>query len=91
MEVYDEYGKRWDKDEFFKMAIEWTTWTDYKTGEEIEAWDADSYEEEYPNESRLSMKNGYTDFLESLGYRLSKTKSDFYSDGLRFSTSTYFS
>ena len=33
----------------------------------------------------------YTDFLESLGYKLSFYKADFYSDGLRFSTSTEFS
>ena len=84
IEVYDEYGDKQDKDEFFKMAIEWTTWRGK------EAWDADSYDKEHPNERKWSCKNDYTDFLESLGYKLSKYKSDFYSDGLLFSTTTDF-
>ena len=33
VEVWDEYKKKQDKEEFFKMALEWTTWN----GEE--AWD----------------------------------------------------
>ena len=89
--IYDEYGEQQDKEEFFKMAIEWTTWKDHKTGKIEEAWDADSYYREHPTENRLSCRNDYTDFLESLGYTLSKSKSDFYSDGLRFATSTEFS
>lgn len=85
IEIYDEYGEKQDKEEFFKMALEWTAWR----GEE--AWDADSYDAAYPNERHFSCRNEYTDFLEDLGYKLSKYKSDFYSDGLRFATTTEFS
>lgn len=84
VEIYDEYGGKQDKEAFWKMALDWTTWK----GEE--AWDADSYDEAHP-EPHFLWKNEYTDFLESLGYTLSKYKSDFYSDGLRFATSTDFS
>ena len=90
VEVYDEYGEKQDKEEFFKMALSWTTWKDRKTNKVVEAWDSDTYYMENPKESRLSCRNEYTDFLESLGYKLSESKSDFYSDGLRFSTSTDF-
>lgn len=84
IEIYDEYGEKQDKDEFFKEAIEWTTWNGH------EAWDSDSYNKEHPKERKFSCENEYTDFLESLGYKLSEYKSDFYSDGLRFSTTTDF-
>jgi hypothetical protein len=84
IEIYDEYGEKQDKDDFFKEAIEWTTWNGH------EAWDADSYNKKYPKERKFSCENEYTDFLESLGYKLSEYKSDFYSDGLRFSTATDF-
>lgn len=84
VEVWDEYGDKWDKDKFFKEALSWTTWK----GEE--AFDADSYHKAHPEEHEYSSCNDYTDFLESLGYKLSSTKSDFYSDGLRFATSTDF-
>lgn len=92
VEVYDEYGEKQDKEEFFKDAVEWTTWTNNDTKETKEAWDSDSYYNDNPNEvyPYLSSKTEYTDFLESLGYTLSKYKHDFYSDGLRFSTSTDF-
>ena len=84
IEIYNEYGEKQDKDEFFEMALNWTTWSNE------EAWDSDSYHLAHPNEKDWIYKNEYTDFLESLGYKLSKNKSDFYSDGLRFSTSTDF-
>ena len=84
IEIFDEYDEKQDKEEFFNMALNWTTWD----GEE--ALDSDSYYDNHPEERRWSCKNEYTDFLESLGYKLSKTKSDFYSDGLRFSTSNEF-
>ena len=91
VEVYDEYGERQVKDAFFRCAVEWTTYKEYQTGEEREAWDADSYHRERPDERVFSSRNEYTDFLESLGYKLSEYKADFYSDGLRFSTHTEFS
>lgn len=90
VEVYDEYDTKQDKEEFFNMAINWTTWKDLKTGKVSEAWDAESYHREHPTERQWSCTNEYTDFLESLGYKLSQYKSDFYSDGLRFATSTDF-
>lgn len=91
VEIYDEYGELQDKEEFWNMALNWTTWKDHKTNQVVEAWDSDSYNKEYPSVmSRFSCKNEYTDFLENLGYKLSKYKSDFYSDGLRFATNTDF-
>ena len=84
IEIYDEYGDKQDKEEFWKEALGWSAWNGH------EAWDADSYDKEHPNEKHFSWENEYTDFLESLGYKLSKYKSDFYSDGLRFSTTTDF-
>lgn len=89
-EIFDEYDEKQDKEEFFNMALDWITWEDYKTGLIYDAWDSDTYHEAYPEEKDYIYRNNYTDFLESLGYKLSKNKSDFYSDGLRFSTSTDF-
>lgn len=90
--VFDEYGEIQDKEEFWKMALEWTTWKDHKTGKTVEAWDGGSYEREHPNESKWVNDTELTRLLEREGYKFtSYTKSDFYSDGLRFSTSTDFS
>ena len=80
VEIYDEYDELQDKEDFFKEALEWGK----------DDWDSDAYYKKFPNESVLCHENEYTDFLESLGYKLSMSKSDFYSDGLRFSTSTEF-
>lgn len=84
IEIFDEYNIKQDKDEFFNIALNWATWSNG------EAWDSDSYHLAHPDEKDWICKNEYTDFLESLGYKLSKNKSDFYSDGLRFATSTDF-
>lgn len=84
VEIFNEYNEKLDKDEFFNEALDWVTWNGK------EAWDADSYDLAHPDEKVYSCKNEYTDFLESLGYKLSKYKNDFFSDGLRFSTSTEF-
>ena len=80
IEIFNEYNEKEDKEEFFKMALNW----------DKESWDSDSYYLAFPDEKVWNCKNEYTDFLESLGYKLSKNKSDFYSDGLRFATSTDF-
>lgn len=91
VEVYDEYGDKQDKDEFFKMALEWTTWKNDKTGKVEEAWDSESYHREHPNESIWICNSELTRLLEKEGFELSKVnKSDFYSDGLLFSTSNDF-
>ena len=87
-EIYDEYGEWHDKKEFYDEAINWTTWGDK------EAWDSDSYDayEKSQNPSYQSYKcsGEYINMLESKGFILSKNKSDFYSDGLRFATTTEF-
>jgi hypothetical protein len=80
IEIFNEYNEKEDKEEFFKMALNW----------DKESWDSDSYHLAFPDEKVWNCKNEYTDFLESLGYKLSKDKSDFYSDDLRFATSTDF-
>jgi hypothetical protein len=97
IEIYDEYGEKQDKDEFFKMALEWVTWKD-ADGNEQEAWDSDSYSnwelKENPNVNRnflYGKGTEYTKFLEDEGFKLSETKHDFYSDGLRFATFTEYS
>lgn len=76
--VFDEYGDGQDKEEFFGMAT--------SDG----GLDYDGYHAGHPEERMLAVKTSYTDWLEQLGYRLSRNKSEFYSDGLRFSASTNF-
>lgn len=86
VEIYDEYGDRQDKEEFWEMAINW--------GKE-NGWDSEAYEKHQKEIGEPVYEgiyaNDYTIFLEHCGYKLNRSKSDFYSDGLRFSTSTYFS
>ena len=78
--IYDEYGEKQNKNEFIEMAFAW------------DGWDAASYKEEYPRESRWICKSELIDALDNAGYQFSSiTRSDFYSDRLRFSTSTDFS
>lgn len=96
IEIYDEYGDKQNKDEFFDMAINWTTWTDPKTGKEKEAWDGEAYEEwekeNNPNRRIYDYSDSeYCKFLKEQGIEINKYGMDFYSDGLRFSTSVEFS
>lgn len=95
IEIYDEYGDKQDKEEFWNMAINWTTWINRKTGEEKEAWDGKSYElweqTQNPNRYTFTYNSEYCGFLRGLGYNIEWPYTDFYSDGLRFSTSTEFS
>ena len=85
--IYDEYDELQDKEEFWKMALEWG---------QPDGWDNANYEK-YERE-----KNNYyyqppvtgelTDLLRSEGYKFtSLSNSDFYSDGLRFAGFTEFS
>lgn len=94
-EIYDEYGDKQDKEEFWEMALNWTTWVDHKTGEEKEAWDGKSYElweqEQNSKYHGYNYFTDYTSFLQELGYEVDWPYTDFYSDGLRFSTNTKFS
>lgn len=88
--VYDEYNKKQDKEKFFNDAVNWTTWN----GEE--AWDSKTYNEwersQNPNWITYKCSGDLIEKLISDGYKMiSESNSDFYSDGLRFSTSTEFS
>lgn len=84
IEIYDEYGEKQDKDEFLKMAFDLTQGR----------WDSISYYESQIKKGKkpyLGFHNEYVRFLESQGLKMSYTYNDFYSDGLRFSTSLDFS
>ena len=75
--LVDEYGEVMDKDEFFKMALEW------------DGYDIDTYNEAYPGSIWYPDKETYSLF-ENEGFVLAKAKTEFYSDGLRWATSTDF-
>lgn len=89
IEIYDEYNEKQDKDEFFKEALEWTTWK----GEE--AFDSKSYAEWEQSQGHypfISTKDTeYIRLLTEEGFNVEWPYNDFYSDGLRFSTSVEFS
>lgn len=80
VEVYDEYDEKQDKEEFWEMALSWG-------GDN--GLDSDAYAREYNERSSYDTDNSH--FFEIQGYKLGKTKHDFYSDGLRFSVHTEFS
>lgn len=81
VKIYDEYGKTYDKEEFF-------TWAAGKT----DGWDAESYDKKHPNEYKWYNDGEYIDLLEAEGFEFTTdARSEFYSDGLRFATSTDFS
>ena len=80
--VYDEYGEKQDKEEFWKFALEWG---------QPDGWDSASYEKEY-KEHIYPVSGELTDLLRQEGYKFtSYSNSDFYSDGLRFAGFTEFS
>jgi hypothetical protein len=92
VEVYDEYGEKQDKDEFFDMAVNWTTWTNHRTGKTGEAWDSQTYKNEHPEDYCGRCDNELIQYLENNKVKfISYDRSDFYSDGLRFATSIEFS
>lgn len=81
--IYDEYDELQDKEEFWKMALEWGYEKDN------EGWDAASYEEKHTS---YPVTGELTDLLKKEGYKFTTyTNSDFYSDGLRFAGFTDFS
>ena len=83
--IYDEYDELQDKEEFWKMALEWG----YEKDDE--GWDAASYEE-HDNSHIYPITGELTDLLRQEGYKFtSRSNSDFYSDGLRFAGFTEFS
>lgn len=96
IEIYDEYGNKWDKKEFFDMAINWVTCINRDTGKEEEAWDGKSYENweiSQGNHSRYLPRDcdQNIQLLVQNGFKVEWPYTDFYSDGLRFSTSNEFS
>ena len=88
--IYDEYGVQQDKEEFWNMALNWG----YKKDGE-EGWDGEAYEEwemnRNPKYKPITHETDYSKFIEQCGFKTNKYKTDFYSDGLRFATSTDFS
>lgn len=83
IEIYDEYDDKQDKEEFWNMALKWG---------EFEGWDAGTYEAEHPSNFPYCHSSDLVEVLKREGYKFtSPSCSDFYSDGLRFSTSTDFS
>jgi hypothetical protein len=89
--IYDEYGEQQEKEEFYEMAINWNTWKD-KEGKEVPAYDSASYHDKYPGGRIYTCDNELVKYLIQEGVKfISKGRSDFYSDGLRFATTTEFS
>ena len=84
--VYDEYGEKQDKEEFWKDALEWG---------QPDEWDAASYEKyerEHDTYTHYPITGELTDLLKQEGYKFtSYSNSDFYLDGLRFAGYTEFS
>lgn len=84
--IYDEEHRYIDKEEFWEMTQSKDKW------QGKEAWDAATYEKEYPNERRWQCKSDLINLLEKEGYEFTSwSRSDFCSDGLRFATCTDFS
>lgn len=88
--IYDEYDELQDKEEFWKMTLEWGQ------GEEGGGWDAAAYERYELGQGKdyqmYPVTGELTDFLRQEGYEFtSASNSDFYSDGLRFAGFTEFS
>ena len=82
--IYDEYDELQDKEEFWKMALEWGYEKDN------EGLDSASYEKK--RYSSYPVTGELTDLLKKEGYKFTScTNSDFYSDGLRFAGFTEFS
>ena len=83
--IYNEYDEKQDKDDFFNMALNW----EIKDG-----YDHETYTEKHKNNvSHFSnlYESCYVKFLKEQGFTINKGYADFYSDGLRFATTTDFS
>ena len=86
IEIYDEYGEKQDKEQFFQEAVNWTTWKGK------EAWDSKTYHLSYPEEKSYRCDNDLIRYMIQAGMEfISNDRSDFYSDGLRFATTIEFS
>ena len=89
VEIWDEYGEKQDKEEFWQMAVDWGY------DKDDEGWDGETYEEwekeQNPNRKTYDYHTEYSKFIEECGFKLNMYGTDFYSDGLRFATCTDFS
>lgn len=79
--IYDEDWNKEDKEEFWNMALNWC----------LDGFDGESYGKKYDLYGEYRYRTDYCSFLEKCGYKLCAYYTDFYSDGLRFSTTTDFS
>lgn len=83
--IYNEYNEKQDKDDFFNMALNWGI----KDG-----YDHETYINEGKNKFYYSSnlyETDYVKFLKEQGFKINEGNADFYSDGLRFATTTDFS
>lgn len=83
--IYDEYNVKQDKDDFFNMALNW----EIKDGYDHETY-TEKHKDKFYYLSNLYVTD-YMTFLKEQGFTLNKGNADFYSDGLRFATTTDFS
>ena len=89
IQIYDEYGEKQNKRKFWNMALNWGYEKDDNgsDGETYEKWEM----EQNPSYTPRNYANEYSRFIEECGFKVNKYATDFYSDGLRFATSTEFS
>lgn len=83
--IYNEYNEKQDKDDFFNMALNW----EIKDGYDHETY-TEKHKDNFYYLSNLYVTD-YMTFLKEQGFTLNKGNMDFYSDGLRFATTTDFS
>lgn len=82
VKIYNEYDEGpIDPDEFMDMAVNWCT----------DGYDAKTYDKKYCGNSWWRLTPLEVKLFNEKGYRVDIYDSDFYSDGLRFSTSFDFS
>lgn len=84
VKIYNEYDEGpIDPDEFMDMALNWCK----------DGYDGKTYREEYRLQYNpcFKLSEHYVKLFNDNGYKVDDYDSDFYSDGLRFSTSFEFS
>lgn len=84
-DLYDEYGEKQDKEEFWKMALEWG---------QPDGWDYEKYCEHEKSKTHETPWSAYVrqdmiDFWKKYGIDTDSYGQEFYSDGLRFSTGEF--
>ena len=82
VKIYNEYNEGpIDPDEFMDMAVNWCT----------DGYDAKIYDKKHGGNSWWRLTPLEVKLFNEKGYKIDSYDSDFYSDGLRFSTSFDFS